>query len=239
MNGKLRFGCVHYTMMGSEIFDYRLASGVYIVTGPSGCGKSHLVTELCTRFAYYLTPFEHNPPTTVALVYATYQPIYNTLLNSFPATTKKKLYQSVDETLADGSAFGHTGHHILFIDDAQMLLANKQSAQNLAKISVQTAHHSNVIVFLVLQNFYSVNNALTTVRRNSRGIFILPYVSDSLSSVLQREYFQNKSRIISEALELASTFGHRFIYIDCGSRPKYRLRLGLGPLENAVVLQML
>lgn len=221
-----------------ESFDYRLKNGVYIVSGPSNAGKTWLIKNICEQYSYFLTPFEHKPPSTVALVYVTYQPVYTELLNAFPESTKRKLYQNLDTTLSDGTAFEGDGYSILIIDDAHQLIEDKNARMILTRIATQTSYHSKVLVFIVLQNFFDGTNSLTTIRRNSRGIFILPYASDSLSTVLQRDYFQGRSRVVAEALEHAKKVGHRFIFVDCTADLKYRLRVGLGPLEKSLVLQL-
>jgi len=129
--------------------------------------------------------------------------------------------------------FNPQKNNCLILDD---LMVECGDSKEICNYFTRTAHHKNISIFFLTQNFYQKGKYTTTITRNSSYIILFSSPRD----YGQIKYFASQSfnpKAILHAYKLATKQPRGYLLIDCtqNTSDDFRLRTNIVPPENTVI----
>ncbi len=130
-------------------------------------------------------------------------------------------------------AFTADQNNCLILDD---LMVECSESKEICNYFSRTAHHKNISIFFLTQNFYQKGKYATTITRNSSYIILFASPRD----FGQIKYFASQSfnpKALLHAYNLATRMPRGYLLIDCtqNTPDKFRLRSNIIPPEETVI----
>ena len=187
-----------------------------IVAGPTGCGKTVFTLKFITLASG--TPV----PEKIIWCFGVYQDEFNK-------------YPDIDfrEGLPDPNTFDGTTKTLLVIDDLM-----SETDESVTKIFTKISHHRSVSVLYLSQNLFFGGKQNGTISLNTHYMVLFRNPRDaSQISVLGKQMYPNKSKILVEAFRDAkfSPYGYLLIDLRPELEDKFRLRTGIFPGDTHYV----
>ena len=189
-----------------------------IVAGPTGCGETMLTSKFITLASVMITPV----PEKIIWCFGVYQDEFDK-------------YPDIDfrEGLPDPNSFDGTTKTLLVIDDLM-----SETNESVTKIFTKISHHRSVSVLYLSQNLFFGGKQNRTISLNTHYMVLFRNPRDaSQISVLGKQMYPNKSKILVEAFRDATSSPYGYLLIDM--RPdledKFRLRTGIFPGDTHYV----
>jgi len=158
------------------------------------------------------------------------------LPETFDILKKKGLNVELVEGLPNEEkidAFDPQKNNCLVLDD---LMVECGESKLICDYFTRKAHHKNISIFFLTQNFYQKGKYTTTITRNSSYIILFASPRD----FGQIKYFASQSfnpKAILHAYKLATRMPRGYLLIDCtqNTPDNFRLRSNIIPPENTVI----
>jgi len=130
-------------------------------------------------------------------------------------------------------AFNPEKNNCLILDD---LMVECGESKEICNYFTRTAHHKNISIFFLTQNFYQKGKYTTTITRNSSYIILFASPRD----FGQIKYFASQSfnpKAILHAYKLATRTPRGYLLIDCtqNTPDDFRLRSNIVPPEDTII----
>lgn len=197
-----------------------------IISGSSGSGKTTLLTEILSGGTSTITVnFDR-------IVYC-----YGEFL---PETFAKLKQIGLNVELVEGlpneekiAPFNPLINNCLILDD---LMVECGESKEICNYFTRTAHHKNISIFFLTQNFYQKGKYVTTITRNSSYIILFSSPRD----YGQIKYFASQSfnpKAVLHAYNIATRMPRGYLLIDCTQTTpnEFRLRSNIVPPSNTVI----
>ena len=129
--------------------------------------------------------------------------------------------------------FNSEKNNCLILDD---LMVECGDSKEICNYFTRTAHHKNISIFFLTQNFYQKGKYTTTITRNSSYIILFSSPRD----YGQIKYIASQSfnpKAILHAYKLATRMPRGYLLIDCtqNTPDDFRLRSNIVPPENTII----
>ncbi len=129
--------------------------------------------------------------------------------------------------------FDSEKNNCLILDD---LMVECGDSKEICNYFTRTAHHKNISIFFLTQNFYQKGKYTTTITRNSSYIILFSSPRD----FGQIKYFASQSfnpKAILHAYKLATRLPRGYLLIDCTQKTPddFRLRSNIIPPEDTII----
>ncbi len=197
-----------------------------IISGSSGSGKTTLLTEILlggletvtVKFDRIVYCYGEFLPTTFSLLKS--KGLNIELIEGLPTEDKIK-------------PFNPEINNCLILDD---LMVECSDNKEICNYFSRTAHHKNISIFYLTQNFYQKGKYTTTITRNSSYIILFSSPRD----FGQIKYFASQSfnpKALLHAYKLATRIPRGYLLIDCtqNTPEQFRLRSNIIPPEETVI----
>ena len=154
------------------MFDCRLITpSRSLLAGPSGCGKTTLIAKILLNGRELFT--DSRCMQNIHFYYKEWQPIYQQLQSELGV----KFYNSVptyEEVKTSTQDYSTNGGSLVVIDDFMQDLTS-----DVKQMWTSLSHHSNLTMFLLVQNLFPKNPHYRDISINSNYIFIFKNPRDS------------------------------------------------------------
>ena len=114
-----------------------------IVAGPTMCGKSTWIKEMLLNIEGVISPI----PGRIVWIYKRWQPLYDELKCRIPCIT---FIQGITEDIKSDTFIDPCDKTLLIIDD---MMKDATQDREICEIFTEGAHHRNLSVICIMQNF--------------------------------------------------------------------------------------
>ncbi len=214
------------------------------IVGQSGSGKTTLLRDLLQNWSKVTSKI--SPIHRLVMCFSCWQPEYDQIIKSLKPQKVKLFKEFPAKTLADPD-FWHlddqNGQNLLLIDDLSDQCAKSPEFQQLHEV---LGHHYKINIFVLLQDIYRPSPILRGSLHNCHYLFLLPSNSSSGGTLvnLQKLLFPAQGGLLTCAYRQCfnsddSAKKQRYLLIDSTLNCpfKYRLRSGILPNEQGIILQ--
>lgn len=202
------------------MFPFQSSGFSMAVVGPTKAGK--------TRFCYNLVKYKHimftSKPQKVLICYAVYQDIYDKMKDLGNVYFHEGM--PTEEYLRD---FADGKSNLVILDD---LMAQVTQSPVSEKIFCVYAHHWNLTVIYICQNFYRAHSRTISLQLHFICLFSLRR-DESQVLTIAKQIFAGRSKFMMTAYYDATKEPYSPLIVDCcpSTRHPYRLRAGVLPGE--------
>jgi hypothetical protein len=199
-----------------------------IISGASGSGKTTLLVQILSgRDETVSVVFDR-----IVYCYGEFLPSTFAQLRALGLKVELVNGLPTDENILP---FDPSKNNCLILDD---LMQETCESRNICNYFTRTAHHKNISIFYLTQNFYQKGRFSTSITRNSSYIILFSSPND----VGQIRTFASQRfnpQGIMDAYNLISRMPRGYLLIDCTQNTPYKLRLrtNIIPPEEPIIFE--